>query len=406
RLRGFAALSVRDDTSRRLVTATTGRVPAMVLDPVLQFPPRIAPAPDQPPYVLVHGHHLSDWFADRVRTAARRRGLRLVSVGCCNGWADEQRLEAGPEEFAALIAGAAAVATTYFHGCVFALVTGRPLACAPSDYRWNKLRDLTALPGAERHLTFEDRPEAEVAALLAAPIDPRHSQAHPRVARAVRRMARQGAGMSRPVSPGQILRSGLCIGCGVCAERKQGVTMVWDRYGQLKPDGPPVWRDTPDARFSALCPFSPQAVNEDALAAARFAAAPAMDGGIGRHIGCYVRAAAEPPFRAQGSSGGMVSWVAVELLRRGHVDDILHVHPGSPSSAIASRGQRTIRWRGRNPAITPSIWPGCWIRSAPRPAAMPWWGFPASSRRCIWPARRMPSWPGASPICRACSAAI
>ena len=134
-----------------------------------------------------------------------------------------------------------------------------------------------------------------------------------------------------PISPEDIIRSGLCIGCGSCAvgEARQGVGMVWDRFEQLKPDGPAAWRKTPTERFSALCPFSPAARNEDAIAAERFPDAPHVDGHIGRHISCHVGAVDDAPFRTQGSSGGMVSWVAAELLRRGEVDGILHVHPGA-----------------------------------------------------------------------------
>lgn len=167
RLRALDAISVRDDNSRRLVEGATGLRPPLVLDPVLLNPPQVAPAPGD--YVLVYGHHLPGWFADRVQAAARAMGLPTLSPGYRNDWADEQRLDAGPHEFAALVAGAAAVATTYFHGCCFALLNGKPLVCAPSDYRWNKVRDLTAKLGAERHLTFQDRDPAEVAALLAEP---------------------------------------------------------------------------------------------------------------------------------------------------------------------------------------------------------------------------------------------
>lgn len=171
-LRRLDAISVRDENSRQLVAGATGAEPEMVLDPVLQNPPRVAPTAAERPYILVYGHHIPDWFAARVAAAARARSLRTISVGYRNDWADEQRLEAGPEDFAALIAGAEAVATTYFHGCVFALVNDKPFACAPSDYRWTKLRDLTALLGAGRHLTFEDRDPAKVTALLAEPIAP------------------------------------------------------------------------------------------------------------------------------------------------------------------------------------------------------------------------------------------
>lgn len=169
RLGRLDAISVRDENTRAVVQAATGRTPEMVLDPVLQFPPNVAPADEPAPYLLVYGHHIPDWFAARVRDAARRRGWRTISVGYRNDWADEQRLDAGPHDFAALVAGAQAVATTYFHGCVFSLVNGKPFVAAPSFYRWNKLRDLIALLDARRHLTFEDRPASETGAALDSP---------------------------------------------------------------------------------------------------------------------------------------------------------------------------------------------------------------------------------------------
>ena len=108
RLGRLDAISVRDENTRAVVQAATGRTPEMVLDPVLQFPPNVAPADEPAPYLLVYGHHIPDWFAARVRDAARRRGWRTISVGYRNDWADEQRLDAGPHDFAALVAGAAA----------------------------------------------------------------------------------------------------------------------------------------------------------------------------------------------------------------------------------------------------------------------------------------------------------
>ncbi|WP_207101109.1 Coenzyme F420 hydrogenase/dehydrogenase, beta subunit C-terminal domain [Paracoccus shandongensis] len=131
--------------------------------------------------------------------------------------------------------------------------------------------------------------------------------------------------MTRALSPAQIVRSGLCIGCGVCAS---GPAMAWDNYGQLKPTGPATHRRS--EAFARLCPFSPDAANEDGIAAARFPDAPHQDARLGRHTSCHVGAVAEPPFRARGSSGGMVSWVAAELMRRGEIDGVLHVHPGEP----------------------------------------------------------------------------
>lgn len=166
----FAAISVRDDTSRALVSAALGHDVALVLDPCLQFPPATVPAAENDGTAIVYGHSFPDWFQARVRAWARGAGLRLVSLGYRNDWADEQRLDAAPEDFPAAIAGAAAVATTFFHGCVFALLHGRPFVCAASDYRANKIRSLVRLVGAEDRLADEATLPAAWHAALATPL--------------------------------------------------------------------------------------------------------------------------------------------------------------------------------------------------------------------------------------------
>jgi hypothetical protein len=171
RLGRFDAISVRDENSRRLVADALGRAPAFVLDPVLQFPPTAAPARSERPYAVLYGHSFPEWFDRAVRAWASRRGLRLVSIGYRNPWADAQRIDAGPIDFARLIAGAAGVATNFFHGCVFALVNARPFVCTASRYRATKLRDLTHALGAERHLVREETAGA-IGAMLDSPLAP------------------------------------------------------------------------------------------------------------------------------------------------------------------------------------------------------------------------------------------
>lgn len=132
------------------------------------------------------------------------------------------------------------------------------------------------------------------------------------------------------VSPREIVRSGLCIGCGSCVAGQAGAAMRWDRHGQLKPAGPRDWYYARSASFSRTCPFSPTAADEDMLAASRLPAAPRHDPRLGRFERAYVGHVAESGFREQGSSGGLVSWVAAELLRTGEVDGVAHVVPGDP----------------------------------------------------------------------------
>jgi hypothetical protein len=171
RLRRFDAISVRDENSLRLIRESLGEEPELVLDPCLQFPEAVPVGQDGPAdFAVVYGHSFPDWFAVGVRQWARARGLRLVSLGYHADWADEQRLDAGPEEFSRTIAEAAAVATTFFHGCVFALLHDKPFACAASPYRSNKVSSLVATLGAEdRLLDGESAPADYRAALEAAP---------------------------------------------------------------------------------------------------------------------------------------------------------------------------------------------------------------------------------------------
>jgi coenzyme F420-reducing hydrogenase beta subunit len=129
--------------------------------------------------------------------------------------------------------------------------------------------------------------------------------------------------MPRSLEPKDMARAGLCVGCGACAER-----MAWDRNGFLKP----VESTVPRSTFREQCPFSPGAANEDSIAHYRFPEAQTIDPRIGRFEVAYVGHAVDDPFRRDGSSGGLTSWVAAELLRTGAVDGVAHVVPTDPET--------------------------------------------------------------------------
>jgi coenzyme F420-reducing hydrogenase beta subunit len=133
--------------------------------------------------------------------------------------------------------------------------------------------------------------------------------------------------MTKVYSPGEIVNSGLCIGCGSCVGQSQGpgVRMSFDKYGFLKATGNNQWLRTPSAPFTNTCPFSPAAAKEDTIAADLYPTAPNIDSHLGRYQTAYVGYAAEENFRMQGSSGGMVTWVASELLRKGLINAVAHV---------------------------------------------------------------------------------
>ena len=137
----------------------------------------------------------------------------------------------------------------------------------------------------------------------------------------------------RALSPRDITRSGLCIGCGSCVAqtdanaRGANARMEFDAFGNYQPAGDVIWLHQPTETFARTCPFSPAAANENQLARELFADAPHRDQHSGNFAAAYVGYVSEADFRDNGSSGGMVSWVANELLKRGLVDGVAHVVP-------------------------------------------------------------------------------
>lgn len=172
RLRRFDAISVRDENSRAIVESALGFEPELVLDPCLQFMPEAEAAWHEPnwPFVAVYGHNFSEAFARETRRWAQSRGYPLVSLGYRNDWADRQRITAGPQDFAHAMARAEAVATNFFHGCVFALRHAKPFACERSPYRSTKIENLMTMIGGEKHLLSENATANDYGAALSEPL--------------------------------------------------------------------------------------------------------------------------------------------------------------------------------------------------------------------------------------------
>jgi polysaccharide pyruvyl transferase len=171
KLDSFSNISVRDENSQHLVRGATGREPMLVLDPCLQFGDLLTDEVTHTDrrYAVVYGHGFPPWLQRRICSWADRRGIDLLSVGYRNEWADEQLIDCGPVEFARIMAAAQAVITNFFHGCVFALLHGKPWVSSPSDYRSIKIPDLAATLGAERRLIDEQTPDDALDELLETP---------------------------------------------------------------------------------------------------------------------------------------------------------------------------------------------------------------------------------------------
>ena len=94
-----------------------------------------------------------------------------MSIGYRNAWADAHWITAGPHDFAQCMARAQAVATNFFHGCVFALGSARPFVCETSAYRSTKVQNLMAAVGGEQRLVWEGAPAADYDSCLGEPLE-------------------------------------------------------------------------------------------------------------------------------------------------------------------------------------------------------------------------------------------
>ena len=126
-----------------------------------------------------------------------------------------------------------------------------------------------------------------------------------------------------------VINNGACVGCGACAfAAPEAVKMERDRDGVMfaRVHDP----STLASRIGGVCPMGDVAANEDEHASALWPDLPNHQA-LGRHASCFVGSVVEGSFRAEGSSGGLATWIVTEALSKGLVDAVVHVHPAPES---------------------------------------------------------------------------
>lgn len=133
----------------------------------------------------------------------------------------------------------------------------------------------------------------------------------------------------------KIVDGGYCIGCGVCSHATKGaLPIIMDQHRQYKADVSKLGDLTYQQGSNALevCPFSNAGPNEDIIAEDLYSGTCSHQPTIGYHAGLYIGHVAEGAFRANGSSGGVITWLLTELLDRDLVDKIIHVKAVTPEA--------------------------------------------------------------------------
>ena len=117
----------------------------------------------------------------------------------------------------------------------------------------------------------------------------------------------------------------MCIGCGACAVVSKSIQIVRDRYGFLRPNIPEQALDVAESA-AAVCPFTSTCHDENILGDELFGESNAQrHPAIGHFRAIFAGRVSDEENLLTSSSGGLTTWVCMELLNAGHIDGIVHV---------------------------------------------------------------------------------
>jgi coenzyme F420-reducing hydrogenase beta subunit len=148
----------------------------------------------------------------------------------------------------------------------------------------------------------------------------------------------------------RVVQQGLCIGCGLCAGLCPSGTLAMETVTNGDLVATSIGPCLGGCSFClAFCPFSGQVPDEGHLAEGRFTDNPGVQHHpvLGHYLATWAAYSTLDQHRQQGSSGGMVTWLLEELLKKGRVDAVIAVgreqEPGRPFGFQVLRRPQDVR---------------------------------------------------------------
>ena len=126
-----------------------------------------------------------------------------------------------------------------------------------------------------------------------------------------------------------VVSNGLCVGCGACAVVVPDIKMTRDQYGVMQAIVPKELDNKTLNLASAVCPFSSASLNEDEHAEYLWEKFALSDDKIGSYLALHAGRVNDQSYLLNSSSGGLTSWVCIQLMKKGLIDGVIHVGPTS-----------------------------------------------------------------------------
>jgi coenzyme F420-reducing hydrogenase beta subunit len=122
-----------------------------------------------------------------------------------------------------------------------------------------------------------------------------------------------------------VVSNNLCVGCGMCAGIFPKVLRMYtDKYGAYLPELAGEVSEDWGKLSLKVCPFADNQENEDTLAAELFSHQKGIKhrSETGYYLKCFTGHVTNQEERLASTSGGIITWLAGEMLRSGKVDGV------------------------------------------------------------------------------------
>jgi polysaccharide pyruvyl transferase WcaK-like protein len=175
-LKGFTALSARDNHSAQIIQNYTNIMPDIVCDPVILYDLSNTAIKFKKPkyrYLIVYAYdrHMNDLYQIKaIKRFARKRNLKIISPGTYHSWCDKN-IVCNPLEWVQWFKYADYVITDTFHGTIVSTITNTKMAIyIRPTINQHKMTDVIQRLGIENR-TLQAITECQLEQVYERPID-------------------------------------------------------------------------------------------------------------------------------------------------------------------------------------------------------------------------------------------
>ncbi|MDE0836999.1 MAG: Coenzyme F420 hydrogenase/dehydrogenase, beta subunit C-terminal domain [Akkermansiaceae bacterium] len=124
-----------------------------------------------------------------------------------------------------------------------------------------------------------------------------------------------------------VISSDCCIGCGLCSYlAPESISMRQDSVGRIQPH---INADIHDGiamrSLLEICPFADPGPHENELSRELYSESCSYDPEAGYYRSIFAGHVVDDKIREKTSSGGLITWLATQMLQQGLVDAVVHV---------------------------------------------------------------------------------